>query len=115
MVAVPSTQKIFIDKLTSIIEENISNEDFSVEILCDEIGMSRTQLHRKIKAITNQSTSEFVRNFKLQRAAELLTQDVGNIAEISYQVGFSSQAYFTKTFQEVYKQTPLEYKKQHSK
>jgi ligand-binding sensor domain-containing protein/signal transduction histidine kinase/DNA-binding response OmpR family regulator len=114
-VAVPSTQKIFIDKLTAIIEKNISNENFSVEILCEEIGMSRSQLHRKLKAITNQSTSEFIRNFKLQRAAELLKQDVGNIAEISYQVGFSSQAYFTKTFQEVYKQTPLEYKKQHSK
>lgn len=114
-VAAPSTQKVFLERLTSVIEKNISNEDFSVEILCDEIGMSRTQLHRKIKAITNQSTSEFIRNFRLQRAAELLKQDVGNIAEISYQVGFSSQAYFTKTFQEVYKQTPLEYKKQHSK
>lgn len=114
-VVVPSTQKVFLDKLTSIIENNISNDNFSVEILCDEIGMSRAQLHRKIKAVTNQSTSEFIRNFRLKRAAELLTQDFGNIAEISYQVGFSSQAYFTKTFQEVYKQTPLEYKKQYSK
>jgi signal transduction histidine kinase/ligand-binding sensor domain-containing protein/DNA-binding response OmpR family regulator len=114
-VVVPSTQKIFIDKLTSIIEQNISNEDFSVEILCDEIGMSRAQLHRKIKAVTNQSSSEFIRNFRLQRASELLKQDAGNIAEISYRVGFSSQAYFTKTFQELYGQTPLEFKKQHSK
>ncbi|WP_304132303.1 two-component regulator propeller domain-containing protein [Ignavibacterium album] len=114
-VIIPSSQKLFVDKLTSIIEKNISNEDFSVEKLCDEIGMSRTQLHRKIKAITNNSTSEFIRNFRLQRAAELLAQDAGNIAEISYQVGFSSQAYFTKTFQELYKQTPLEYKRQHSK
>jgi len=114
-IVVPSTQKIFIDKLMSIIEQNISNEDFSVEILCDEIGMSRAQLHRKIKAITNQSASEFIRNFRIQRAAELLKQDAGNIAEISYQVGFNSQAYFTKTFQEVYGQTPLEFKKQHCK
>lgn len=65
--------------------------------------MSRAQLHRKIKALTNQSTSEFIRNFRLQRAAELLKQDAGNIAEISYMVGFNSQAYFTKMFQEVYK------------
>jgi len=112
-VVVPSTQKVFLDKLTSIIENNISNENFSVEILCDEIGMSRAQLHRKIKALTNQSASEFIRNFRLQRAAELLKQDAGNIAEISYRVGFGSQAYFTKTFQEVYGQTPLEFKKQY--
>jgi len=114
-VVVPSTQKLFIDKLTSIIEKNISNEKFSVEILSEEIGLSRAQLHRKVKAITNQSPSEFIRNFRLQRAAELLKQDAGNIAEISYQVGFSSQAYFTKTFQEVYGQTPLDFKRQHSK
>jgi DNA-binding response OmpR family regulator len=114
-IIVPSTQKIFIDRLTSIIENNISNDGFSVEKLCGEIGMSRAQLHRKIKAITNQSTSEFIRNFRLQRAAILLEQNFGNIAEISYEVGFSSQAYFTKMFQDLYKQTPLEYKKQHSK
>jgi AraC-like DNA-binding protein len=114
-VVVPSSQKIFVDKLVSIIEKNIDNEDFSVEMLCDEIGMSRTQLHRKVKAVTNQSASEFIRNFRLQKAAELLKQDAGNIAEISYQVGFGSQAYFTKVFQEVYKTTPLDYKKQHVK
>ena len=114
-VVVPSSQKVFIDRLISIIERNISNEKFSVEILADEIGLSRAQLHRKIKAITNQSPSEFIRNYRLQRAAELLKQDAGNIAEISYRVGFSSQAYFTKTFQEVYGQTPLDFKRQHIK
>ncbi|HRP92392.1 MAG TPA: helix-turn-helix transcriptional regulator, partial [Ignavibacteriaceae bacterium] len=63
----------------------------------------------------NQSTTEFIRNYRLQLAAELLKQDTGNIAEISNQVGFGSQAYFTKLFQELYGVTPLEYKKQHSK
>lgn len=113
-IVVPSLQKVFIDKLTSIIEKNISNENFSVEILSEEIGLSRAQLHRKVKSITNQSPSEFIRNFRLQRATELLKQNFGNIAEIAYEVGFSSQAYFTKTFQEVYGLTPLEFKKQHS-
>lgn len=111
-VVVPSSQKVFIDKLTSIIEKNISDENFSVEILSEEIGLSRSQLHRKVKAITNQSPSEFIRDFRLQRAAELLKQDAGNIAEIAYLVGFNSQAYFTKVFQELYHQTPLEYRKQ---
>lgn len=114
-IVVPSTQKVFVDKLTTIIEKNISNENFSVEILSEEVGLSRAQLHRKVKAITNQAPSEFIRNYRLQRAAELLKQDAGNIAEIAYQVGFSSQAYFTKTFQEIYGLTPLDFKKQHSK
>lgn len=112
-VVVPSSQKIFIDRLISIINKNISNENFSVEVLCREIGMSRTQLHRKIKSVTNQSTTEFIRNYKLQLAAELLKQDAGNIAEISNKAGFGSQAYFTQLFQEMYGLTPLEYRKRH--
>ncbi len=114
-VVLPSTQKTFIQKLTRIIEANISNENFSIEVLCAELGLSRSQLHRKIKAVTNQSTSEFIRNFRLQRASELLKQDAGNIAEICYMVGFNSQNYFTKMFQNLYGQTPLEFKKEHTK
>jgi signal transduction histidine kinase/ligand-binding sensor domain-containing protein/DNA-binding response OmpR family regulator len=114
-VIIPSTQKTFIDKLIKIIEANMSNENFSVEVLCNEMGMSRSQLHRKIKAVTNQSTSEFIRNFRLQRAAELLEKDAGNIAEICYMVGFNSQNYFTKMFQNLYGKTPLEYKREHTK
>lgn len=113
-VILPSIQKTFIDKLTRVIEDNISNENFSVEILCEEIGMSRSQLHRKIKAVTNQSASEFIRNFRLQRAAELLKQNAGNIAEITYMVGFNSQNYFTKMFQNLYGKTPMEYKREHT-
>jgi AraC-like DNA-binding protein len=111
-VIVPSNQKVFIEKLTGIIEQHIESENFSVEILCKEIGMSRAQLHRKIKAISNQSATEFIRTFRLRRAADLIKQDAGNMAEIAYKVGFNSQAYFTKSFQEVYGCTPGEFKKQ---
>jgi len=114
-IVVPTSQKEFIEKLTSIIAKNISNEKFSVEVLCSDIGMSRTQLHRKIKSVTNQSTTEFIRNYRLQLAAEFLKQDGGNIGEISNKVGFSSQAYFTKLFQDLYGQTPLDYRKQYKK
>ncbi len=110
-VIVPSTQKIFIEKLTGIIEKNIEDEEFSVENLCKEIGMSRTQVHRKIKAITNKSTSEYIRSYRLQRAADLIKQDAGNIAEIAYKVGFSSQSYFTKSFLELYGCTPMDFRR----
>ncbi len=110
-VIVPSSQKIFIETLSKITEENIEDENFSVENLCKEIGMSRTQVHRKIKAITNKSTSEFIRSFRLQKAADLIKQNAGNMAEIAYMVGFNSQSYFTKSFQEIYGCSPMDYKK----
>jgi signal transduction histidine kinase/ligand-binding sensor domain-containing protein/DNA-binding response OmpR family regulator len=110
-ITVPSSQKVFLEKLTSVIEDHLEDEKFGIEVLCDKIGMSRAQLHRKIKAITNQSTTEFIRSFRLQRAADLLKQDAGNMAEIAYKVGFNSQAYFTKSFQEEFGCSPMEYKK----
>jgi len=113
-IIVPSRQKVFLNKFIAIIEENIEDGNFNIESLCNEIGMSRAQLHRKIKAITNQSTTEFIRNYRLQKAAELIKQDAGNMAEIAYRVGFNSQAYFNKSFQELFGCTPTEYKEKHS-
>ncbi len=114
-VIVPSNHKIFIDKFIDIIEKYMEDDHFNVEVLSNEIGMSRSQLHRKLKALTNQSPNEFIRNFRLQRAADLIKQDAGNMAEIAYKVGFSSQAYFTKLFQENFGVTPTDFKKQSNK
>ena len=110
-VVVPSTQVQFMEKIKSIIENNLEYERFGVDRLSAEMGMSRSQLHRKLKAITNQSTTEFIRNFRLQRAAQLILQDAGSMAEIAYKVGFNSQAYFNKSFQELFGCSPSEYKK----
>ncbi|MCK6621917.1 MAG: response regulator [Calditrichia bacterium] len=110
-ITVPSTQKIFLERLRTVIEEHLDDEEFSVEALGEEMGMSRAQIHRKLRAITNQSASEFIRSFRLQRAAELIKQDAGNIAEIAYMVGFNSQAYFTRCFQEAFGCSPSEFKK----
>ncbi len=110
-VTVPSMHQEFLSRLMATIEENLDDENFSVETFSDEIGMSRAQLHRKLRAIANQSPSEFIRSFRLQRAAELIKQDAGNIAEIAYMVGFNSQAYFTRCFQEQFGCSPRDYKK----
>lgn len=110
-VVVPSSQVQFMDKLKLIIEKNIEDENFGVDKLSEEMGFSRSQLHRKLKAITNQSTTEFMRNFRLHRAAQLILQDAGTMAEIAYKVGFNSQAYFNKSFQELFACSPSEYKK----
>jgi DNA-binding response OmpR family regulator len=110
-VVVPSSERTFIDKLSEIIERKLADEKFGVDELSKEIGLSRSQLHRKLKAVSDQTTTEFIRNFRLQRAADLIKQNAGNMAEIAYQVGFSSQAYFTKSFTELFGCSPGEYKK----
>jgi transcriptional regulator GlxA family with amidase domain len=81
-----------------------------MELLCRSVGMSRAQLQRKLKALVNQSPMELVRTIRLERAADLLRQNAGSIAEIAYQVGFSSQAHFTRSFHEHFGAPPSEYK-----
>jgi len=107
---VTSVQQQFLKKIKTIVEENIDNDQFSVEDLGEAIGMSRSQVHRKLKAITDQSATQFIRNYRLHRAAELLKLNSGNVTEIAYQVGFSSQTYFSKCFQELFKMSPSDYK-----
>ncbi|WP_282122438.1 response regulator [Algibacter mikhailovii] len=107
---VTSVQQQFLKKLKTIVEDNIDNDQFNVEDLGDKMSMSRSQIHRKLKALTNQSATQFIRNYRLYRAAELLKLDSGNITEIAYQVGFSSQTYFSKCFQELFNMSPTEYK-----
>lgn len=110
-VTVPSQQKVFLERVTAIIENHLAEEEFSVETLAAEIGMSRSQLHRKLKALTNKGPNELIRSFRLQRAAELIRKDAGSLAEIAYQVGFGSQAYFTRSFGEEFGMSPSEYRK----
>ncbi|MBT6007429.1 MAG: helix-turn-helix transcriptional regulator, partial [Prolixibacteraceae bacterium] len=79
----------FLNKVTGIVEENISSEQFGVSELANEIGMSRSNLLRKIKKLTGLSVSKFIRQVRLQRAMEMLKQTTLNVSEVSYQVGYS--------------------------
>ncbi|MCP9766872.1 AraC family transcriptional regulator [Lacihabitans sp. LS3-19] len=95
-----------------IIEENIPNEDFTIEHLGKEIGLSTRQLNRKLKALINQTPNDFIKTIRLQRAAELLKQDAGNVSDIAFKTGFSSTAYFVANFKKQYGMPPGEFKKQ---
>lgn len=112
-VSTPSVEQKFLQEAAGIIEAQIEDETFSVEKLARELGMSRTQLHRKLNALTGESSSHFIRSIRLQRAADLLRQNVGNITEIAFMVGFSSQPYFTKCFQKYYGMSPKRFQKKH--
>lgn len=108
-VKISSVHQKFLESIKEVIEKNIDNHQFGVEDLGDEIAMSRTQLYRKLKALTDQPATTFIRNYRLHRAAELLKKEANNVTEIAYQVGFSSQTYFSTCFLELFGCAPSEY------
>jgi signal transduction histidine kinase/DNA-binding response OmpR family regulator len=110
-IAITSVDEAFLKKVMAAVEKHLAEEEFDVETLCREVGISRPQLHRKLTALTGRAANELIRTMRLQRAADLLAKNAGTIAEIAYMVGFSSQGYFTKCFQEQYGLTPREYAK----
>lgn len=103
-----SIDEIFLQKAYLVIEQNIDKSSFEVDDFCKFLAMSRTTMHRKLKALTNQSTTEFIRNYRLEKARELLKSKAGNVSEVAYQVGFESLPYFSKTFQERFGVLPSE-------
>ena len=108
------TENDFLRKITEIIEDNISNEQFGVSELADRIGMSRSNLLRKVKSSTNLSVSQFINQVRLKKAMEMLKDSSLRVSEISYQVGFSSPSYFIKCFRDHYGYPPGEAGKRES-
>ncbi len=96
----------FLSKVTEVMERHLSEEEFSIEEFGKEAGMSRVQLHRKLKALTGKSASNYLRTFRLSRAKVMIEEQKGNISEIAYSVGFSSPAYFTRCFKEEFGYPP---------
>lgn len=96
----------FIQKLIRIVEANLADENFGVRELAHKVKISRTQLHRKIKSVNNQSVSQFIREIRLNKAKEMLQLDLGTVSEIAYKVGFGSPSYFIKCFHEYFGYPP---------
>ncbi|PIB35735.1 hypothetical protein BFP72_10190 [Reichenbachiella sp. 5M10] len=103
-----SLDKDFIQKLLQYVHENLSKTDLSVEALAEELNLSRSQLYRKVKAMTGNSVNEFTRNVRLEQAHKLIAKGNTNISEVSYTVGFSSPSYFTKCFKEHFGHLPTD-------
>ncbi len=101
----------FLQKVVSVIQDNLGDEQFGVTELSEALNMSRSNLLRKIKLETGESVSVFIRNVRLQNAMLLLQQEELTVSEISYRVGFSSTSYFTKCFRELYGKTPGDFTK----
>ena len=110
--AVSQVDDIFLHKLNDYLEENLSNEALSVEMLADTMGMSTSSLYRKVKGLSGLSPNDFIRIARLKKAILLMQNGENRISEIAFQVGFSSPAYFSTCFQKQYGKTPSEYLKQ---
>lgn len=108
---VSEIDKGFADRFRRLIEENMSDSELSVEELGSKMGMSRVQLYRKIKALTNYSPVELLRIARLKKAASLLASSEKTISEITYEVGFTSPSYFTKCYKEYFGESPTDFLK----
>lgn len=108
-ITINSTDEKFLTRVLEIVEKNVSNENFSAEDFAKSVGMSKTHLNRKLNALTETSANEFIRTYRLKKAARLLSGKSGNISEIAYEVGFSNPSYFAESFKKYFGCSPSEY------
>ena len=98
----------FVARFKALVEERMGDSALNVEDLGHEMGVSRVQLYRKLKSLTNSSPVELLRRIRLQRASALLASSDRTVSEVAYEVGFSSPSYFTKCYKEEFKESPTE-------
>ena len=109
-VTLTSSDALFIEKALESIENNMANPEYNVEEFGRDVGLSRMQLYRKLKAMTGFSANEFIRNIRLKRAAQLIEQNQLTIAEVTYEVGFTDLQYFRTCFKKQFGVNPSQYK-----
>jgi AraC-like DNA-binding protein len=108
-IAITNVDEQFLKKIQGVLDDKLTGSGFSTQEFSEAIGMSRMQLHRKLKALTGLSASEFIRSQRLKLAASLLQNSNANVSEIAYEVGFNDPSYFTKCFREAYGTPPTEF------
>lgn len=104
-----SLDNFFLQRVKEVVEKNLMTENFGMDKLAEEMMMSRSQLYRKIKALSGYTTSDFVNLIRIRRAVELIQSGNYRLNEVAFLVGYNSQSYFTKCFKKIYKVTPKEY------
>ena len=104
-----SVDEKFLQKVLAIIEENMSNPEFSVSILATEVGMSQPVLYKKIRAVSDMSVNDFIKSIRFRKAARLLSGHQYSVVDIAYMVGFNDRKYFSKEFKKFFEKNPSEY------
>ncbi len=108
-----SSDELLMERILKTVNQYLENSDFNVQFLADEVGLSRVQLHRKVKSLTGISTGEFIRNIRLQQAEKLLLEKKMNISQVAYALGFTNQTHFTTLFKKIYGLSPKDYIERH--
>ena len=108
-VVVTSADAEFLQKVLAILEDQFSDSDFGVEEFNRAIGFSRMQLHRKLKALTDQSTGEFIKHFRLEKAKQFLVIKGAQVSQVAYDCGFNNVSHFSKSFKDHTGMTPSEF------
>ena len=114
-VKLQSPDEKLLERVMKTINKHLNNSDLSVDMIAEEVGISRVHLHRKMKELTGQTPHDFIRQLRLKQAAHLLANNNMNITEVVYACGFSNAASFSTMFKSVYGMSPREYMKQHRK
>ena len=106
---VKGNDEALMERIMKVVNEHLSDSNFNVETMTKEVGISRAQLHRKMKEMTGLSVSEFVRNIRLEQAVRLLKEQKINVTQVAYTVGFSNLAHFSTVFRKQFGVSPSEY------
>ena len=112
---VKGNDEVLMERIMKVINDHLSDSDFNVEMLTSEVGISRAQLHRKMKEMTGLPVSEFIRNIRLEQAVRLLKEQKVNVTQVAYAVGFSNLAHFSTVFRKQFGVSPTEYIEQKAK
>lgn len=108
-VEMKSSDEILMERVMKVVNNHLDNSDLSVEMLAEQVGLSRVQLHRKLKELTGIPASEFIRNIRLKQAALLLKDKKMNISQVAYVVGFTNHTHFSTSFKKFYGVSPTDY------
>jgi AraC-like DNA-binding protein len=112
-VKLKSPDEKLLERVMATINARIDDSDLSVDMIADEVGISRVHLHRKMKELTGQTPHDFIRNIRLKRAAYLLANQGVNVTEVMYACGFSNSASFSTLFKKFYGVSPRDYMREH--
>ncbi len=108
-ITITSLDEKLLQQALAIVEMNIANTDFQIDDFCSEMGMSRSTLNRKLRALTGLSSNQFIRTVRLKRASQLLANKSATVVEIAYEVGFNNPSYFAECFRAQFGKSPSEY------
>ncbi|MGD2085454.1 MAG: hybrid sensor histidine kinase/response regulator transcription factor [Candidatus Aminicenantes bacterium] len=107
---VSSLDREFFKDLHQVIESNLSDPDFNVELLANKLYMGRSTVYRKIEALCGENPTDYIRSYRLKRAAQLLRERAASVTEVAFEVGFNSRTYFTRCFKDMFQQLPSEFR-----